>query len=132
MNVYIHIPFCKSKCPYCAFVSGFDIKLEDQYVKAVIKEISSRGTLNMKGESVYFGGGTPSMLSIIGLKTILDHLKNRFSLSPDCEITIEVNPDDLNEEKSKNWLKLGVNRISVGVQSLNNLGHLIGRIYTKI
>lgn len=126
-SVYIHIPFCKSKCKYCSFVSFTNSEKQDEYVRALIDEIK----YYYKGESIktlYFGGGTPSLLSILNLKRII----KIFDLKQDCEVTIEVNPDDANLEYFKSLTNLGFNRISLGSQSFNNnVLKEIGRRHTS-
>lgn len=126
-SVYIHIPFCKSKCKYCSFISFTNNEKQDEYVQALIDEIK----YYYKGESLktlYFGGGTPSLLSILNLKKII----KIFNLKQDCEITIEVNPDDADLEYFKSLINLGFNRISLGSQSFNNnVLKEIGRRHTS-
>ena len=118
-GVYIHIPFCEKKCSYCAFssfVMGKD-KI-DEYILHLTKEIRKR-----KGEEVdtiYIGGGTPSLLDEKQIKDIFSALKETFKISKDVEITIECNPNSLTKEKAKLYKKLGINRISIGVQSLDD------------
>ena len=113
--VYIHIPFCISKCIYCDFYSETDLSLKKKYLNALKKEIDLRYKKE-KVSSIYFGGGTPSILSANELKMLI----SKFNLSKSCEITIECNPEDLSEEKVKDYTKCGINRFSLGVQSLNN------------
>lgn len=115
MMVYIHIPFCISKCLYCDFYSETDLSLKNRYLDALKKEIDLRYK-NEKISSIYFGGGTPSLLSADELKMLI----LKFNLSKSCEITIECNPEDLSEEKVKDYIKCGINRFSLGVQSLND------------
>ncbi len=113
-RIYIHIPFCKKKCIYCDFYSINLIKKKEEFLKYLIKEID----LRYKKEdvsSIYFGGGTPSLLSPFEIKEII----SKFKLKNNCEITLECNPDDLSKEKILNYLKGGVNRFSIGIQSLN-------------
>ena len=124
-NAYIHIPFCKSKCRYCSFVSvsGHN-ELKDLYTEAVCKETDTfyRGeTL----KTIYFGGGTPSALSIENIEKIL----RKFIFIPDyCDITFEMNPDDADIKYLRKLREIGVNRISFGAQSFNNdILRLIGR-----
>ncbi len=128
IGVYVHIPFCKAKCFYCDFVS-FANKDEfmESYVDAVIKEIeaSNLGKYNIK--TVYIGGGTPSILDSKYIGEILEKL----SFDKEAEITIEINPGTINENKLKDYIDFGINRISIGLQSTNNdLLKQIGRIHT--
>lgn len=115
MMVYIHIPFCISKCLYCDFYSETDLNIKKNYLNALKKEIDLRYK-NEKVSSIYFGGGTPSLLSSNELKMLIE----KFNLSTNCEITIECNPEDLSKEKVRNYIKCGINRFSLGVQSLND------------
>lgn len=122
-SVYIHIPFCKSKCKYCSFISFSDIDNRLGYLYSLLKEIDT----NYNGEklkTLYFGGGTPSLMEISHLKKIL----NKFNLSSDCEITFEMNPDDANPEYLEKLIDIGINRLSIGAQTFsNNILKLIGR-----
>lgn len=120
-GIYIHIPFCKQRCVYCAFFSSTRHTLRMQYVDALCKEIEER-RLYIKGiiETVYFGGGTPSSLKEEELSKILTTIENNFNLSPKAEITIEANPDDLTPEYLAMLRTLPFNRISMGVQSFDN------------
>ena len=122
-GIYIHIPFCVSKCNYCSFVSKpasvFDIK---KYVNFLCQEIENKSKIFNKKicTSVYFGGGTPSLIDEKNIKKILKIIKNNYNLSKDAEITIECNPNSLNKNKLLNYLSFGINRLSIGVQSFNN------------
>lgn len=126
-NAYIHIPFCLRKCKYCSFISGKNIKQKEEYITALIKEIKT----NYKGEklkTLYFGGGTPSLLDIQDLETII----NIFDFQKNPEITLETNPETVTFEKFSNIKKIGINRISLGVQSFNNnILKYIGRNHTE-
>jgi len=113
--VYIHIPFCLSKCIYCDFYSETELNLKKEFLKYLKEEIDLRYKKE-KVSSVYFGGGTPSLLQPEEISEILV----KFDKENDCEITMECNPEDINKEKIKGYLKAGVNRFSLGVQSLNN------------
>ncbi len=114
-GIYVHVPFCHAKCAYCDFYSLARMDLADSYVRSVLKEYSSRK--NELGDhrvnTIYFGGGTPSALSDNQLRTIIDSLPSTAS-----ELTIEVNPEDVSASRAENWLKMGFNRVSMGVQSL--------------
>lgn len=122
-SVYIHIPFCKQKCKYCSFVSFPCTEKILGYVYALFKEIET----NYQGEelnTLYFGGGTPSLLEIQYLKKII----NKFNLAPDCEITLEMNPDDADLNYLKNLHDIGINRLSIGSQTFDDeILKLIGR-----
>ncbi len=128
-GLYIHIPFCKQKCLYCDFVS-FANKCgrEGEYLDALISEMD-----NYKGEAVdtvFIGGGTPSVLSVQGITRLLDAVNERFILAPNTEFTMEINPGTVDGDKMTAMKNGGVNRVSVGVQSFNdNELKAIGRIH---
>jgi oxygen-independent coproporphyrinogen III oxidase len=125
-GIYIHVPFCKRRCYYCDFYSSIRLDLVHDYVEALKKETFSRSNyLNKDGfnpiiDTLYFGGGTPSMLSIEEYQKILNHLSDIFKISQNAEITIEINPDDANSEFLKNLKALGFNRLSIGIQSFSD------------
>lgn len=116
--IYVHIPFCKRKCYYCAFTSFSDNKIIDQYFNYLKKEIEERKTSKIVS-SIYFGGGTPSCIEDKYICDTLNLIKQNYNLSSDCEITIECNPESVSLFKLKNYYKSGFNRISFGVQSLD-------------
>lgn len=114
-NAYIHIPFCKSKCNYCSFTSFADISNVEKYLdclKSEIKYFYQKEKLN----TLYLGGGTPSLLSVNQIKELLD----LFNFEKNSEITIELNPNDIDKKYLENLLELGINRLSFGVQTFNN------------
>ena len=133
-GTYIHVPFCKSKCPYCDFYSLLlrDEDTKDKYVEAVIKEITAFSEFfgNEKGQehsfieqapdSIYFGGGTPSLLSPDQVSKILSALDNTFGKEADREVTLEANPKTVDEEYLKQIHNAGVNRLSIGIQSFDD------------
>jgi oxygen-independent coproporphyrinogen-3 oxidase len=122
-GLYIHVPFCNRKCLYCDFFSGNQLYLIDSYVDALVVEIKFRyGYLEGNYLStVYFGGGTPSLLTKIQLEKILQAIFSVFELDNKIEITIECNPEDINLEYVNDLLELGINRISLVVQFLDDL-----------
>lgn len=131
LGLYIHIPFCKRKCNYCDFYSITDLSLTSDYVRALTGELIERSgdCAGVTVDTVYFGGGTPSLLSCEEFGTVMSTLKEHYALSPDAEITVEVNPSSVDEEKVLCYLSQGVNRISIGMQSacdreLSMLGRL--------
>lgn len=130
LSLYIHIPFCKHKCFYCDFPSYASIDyLREDYVEALCKEINEKGT-NYKIKSIFIGGGTPSYLDTKEIRKILEAI-NKLDLSEDMEFTMECNPGALEEEKIKTMLNGGVNRISMGLQAVqNSLLKDIGRIHS--
>lgn len=118
-GIYIHIPFCKQACYYCDFHFSTSLKKSDEMVLALAKEIILRKDefKDQIIETIYFGGGTPSILSSGDLNYLIDEVYANYKVSDDPEITIEANPDDLNEERILELAKSRVNRLSVGVQS---------------
>lgn len=121
-GIYIHIPYCKKACSYCDFHFSTNLNNKPELVKSLLQEIDLRHNYlnNNTLQSVYFGGGTPSLLSFDELFQILNKIKQYFKFDNAIEITLECNPDDITEESLNNWLKLGINRLSVGLQSFNN------------
>jgi oxygen-independent coproporphyrinogen-3 oxidase len=121
-GIYIHIPFCRKLCFYCDFYHIISSGDNSAFTDAIVKEISLRsnylGTETIS--TIYLGGGTPSVLTIKDLERILEHIYNNFSIEKDCELTIELNPDDINPAYLRDLKKLNVNRISIGVQSWND------------
>ena len=134
LSIYVHIPFCNSKCNYCNFVSGkFDDKTIDLYFKKLIKEIKSKADVfkNKEVVSIYFGGGTPSSVGVEYIQSIVQCINNNYNISENCEISIEVNPCSATKEKFEFYKSIGINRISIGVQSLSNRSlKIIGRRHT--
>ncbi|MBF0570849.1 MAG: radical SAM family heme chaperone HemW [Candidatus Omnitrophica bacterium] len=118
-SLYIHIPFCSRKCLFCSFVmaAGQEHRREE-YVNALIREMKNEAGKKLK--SIYFGGGTPSMLDEKHLDTLMDAIRNDFSYQNDIEITIEVNPESINYQKAALLKRNGFNRVSLGVQSMND------------
>ena len=117
-GIYIHIPFCKKACHYCNFHFSTQINYIDQFTKAIIKEIEiQKNYLSAPIETLYFGGGTPSLLPMDNFHKILDKLKSVYAFNSDIEFTIEANPDDIQPEQVNAWRKAGVNRLSIGIQS---------------
>lgn len=117
-SLYIHIPFCKKACHYCSFYFVVSTTQKRNFIEALLKEIElKKGFIQQPIQTVFFGGGTPSLFSENELKEIIDHLKVHFDLSQLKELSIECNPDDLDTEKLKSFQELGFNRISIGVQS---------------
>lgn len=118
-SLYIHIPFCKQKCLYCNFYSQSNLNIIDDFIRALKKEMELRAS-NWKTETfktLYFGGGTPSLLSINQFQNILESVFKYFKFSQNPEITIEVNPENMTSQYLKNLRNIGFNRISIGVQS---------------
>ncbi|MGE6395771.1 radical SAM family heme chaperone HemW [Chryseobacterium scophthalmum] len=117
--IYIHIPFCKQKCSYCNFHFSTSLNFKDEMLDAMKKEIFFRKDelQNKNLQSLYFGGGTPSVLSADEIKSLIDEVLKHFSFNNDIEITLEANPDDLNSQFLKGLSDSPVNRLSIGTQS---------------
>lgn len=126
-GIYIHIPFCKQACYYCNFHFSTSLALKNEMIESLLHEIEIRsksGQRNIsiinRGEeikTIYFGGGTPSLLSYEELEKILSAIHLKYTVSPEAEITLEANPDDFNIEKLEVWKSVGINRLSIGIQS---------------
>lgn len=120
-SLYLHIPFCEKKCVYCDFYSIENSTRMEDFRAALLREIDLYAEYRATEafETVFFGGGTPSLLSPHQLESILSHLHNTFSIQQDAEITVETNPGTVTEEKLAAYRALGVNRLSIGVQSFH-------------
>jgi len=120
-HLYIHIPFCHSKCPYCDFFSVASKKWRIEFVQALCHEAELRkDEIEGNVETIYFGGGTPSLLTEQEFSGIMSAVIRLFNIDPRTEITIEANPDDVTPEKLLFWKSQGVNRLSIGTQSFND------------
>jgi oxygen-independent coproporphyrinogen-3 oxidase len=120
-GIYIHIPFCKKACTYCDFHFSTSFKYVDEMTDAICTEIRlKKNRITEQIGSIYFGGGTPSVLSTASLQKIFDTLTECFSISANAEITIEANPDDLDAKKISELRQLPINRFSIGIQSFFN------------
>lgn len=121
-GIYIHIPFCKQKCNYCDFYKEVSLRYTDRFTEALISELHSRATyLNSASvRTVYFGGGTPSILSYNQFQKIFDTIQSVFCIDPTAEITLEANPDDLTPDYLAMLTTLPVNRLSIGIQSFDD------------
>jgi oxygen-independent coproporphyrinogen-3 oxidase len=127
-GLYIHIPFCLSKCGYCSFYSIKSLNLIPEFIKALNIEIKFYGKLFKSFDTVYLGGGTPSLLSIEQLETIFKTINKSYNIDPHAEITIEVNPGDVSLEYFQALRSLGVNRLNIGIQSFDdNILKFLGR-----
>ena len=130
-GIYIHIPFCKSKCGYCGFYSLPSLKLKDKFFEALKAELMLRKDY-LKGETVhtvYFGGGTPSLLTVDEIRELLHLININYSVDENAEITLEANPDTLSLDYLQGLRKIGINRMSIGIQSFfdNDLHYLSRR-----
>ena len=120
LGLYLHIPFCQSLCSYCNFNRGlFDAELKDRYVSALEQEIEEAGD-GREADTVFFGGGTPSLLDPGEVRELLSACRQAYDLSPDAEVTLETNPETVTAEKMSGFRAAGVNRISFGVQSFDD------------
>jgi oxygen-independent coproporphyrinogen III oxidase len=126
MGIYVHIPFCKQKCIYCDFPAYQNLEeYYDTYLYALVQEMTMFGDAYPKSrtklvDTVYFGGGTPTELSLLQLEQILSTIKTTYNVSPDCQFTIESNPGEVDQAYLKGLHKLGFSRISFGVQTFND------------
>ena len=142
-GIYIHIPFCRSRCSYCDFATGmFEQEMAERYVCALIKEISvwSEGNDAASVETIYFGGGTPSLLAPAQIQRILQAVHQRFQVVESAEVTLEINPAsmaeaaaaELTKEKLRDFRKLGINRASFGAQTFNDRElKMLGRTHSS-
>lgn len=139
LALYVHVPWCVRKCPYCDFNShelrgaaGIPAELESRYVEALIRDLecSLPDIWGRRVHSIFFGGGTPSLLAARSVDALLSALRARVQMAPDCEVTLEANPGTFEAEKFRDFRASGVNRLSIGIQSFNP-EHLkaIGRIH---
>jgi oxygen-independent coproporphyrinogen III oxidase len=121
-GIYIHIPFCRKACHYCNFHFSTSLRSKNEFTRALLKEIELQHSFfaDTSIDTVYFGGGTPSLLSDEELDNILNALHKSFRINSNAEQTLETNPDDIFPEKLDNWKKAGINRLSIGVQSFFN------------
>jgi oxygen-independent coproporphyrinogen III oxidase len=118
-GIYIHIPFCRKACYYCNFHFSTSFQKKDELIHAIVKEVSLQ-TSYLAGqeiETIYFGGGTPSALPSNDIRTILNAIRGNFAISPDAEITLESNPDDIKSSILTEWKAIGINRLSIGIQA---------------
>jgi oxygen-independent coproporphyrinogen III oxidase len=119
-GIYIHIPFCKQACHYCNFHFSTSVVLKDEMIDSLKKEIEIRSRFPPKNEmieTIYWGGGTPSLLTQNEIQDLLSSVKKNYNVTDEAEITLEANPDDIHEEKLKEWKNAGINRLSIGIQS---------------
>lgn len=120
-GIYIHIPYCKQACHYCDFHFSTSMKTKNEMIDCIVKEMDIRKSeFSKKIDSVYIGGGTPSVMTNLELETIFNGLEKKISISDLKEITIEINPEDLINEKLEFYNEIGINRLSIGIQSMNN------------
>lgn len=132
LGLYIHVPFCGRKCAYCDFYSvSWTRQRAEDYTTAVLRNIRHYGDRAQTVDTVYFGGGTPSLLTSVQLKSIINEINGSFALDGAAEITIEANPCTLTPQKLEKLRSIGINRLSIGVQSMSdNELKLLGRVHT--
>jgi len=131
-GLYFHIPFCKRKCPYCDFYSVTGRDHLDAFLAALHREIALRAAPEMTVNTVYFGGGTPSLLSPSAVADVLVAVRTHFNLLADVEVTLETNPGAVGREGLARLRKIGVNRLNIGVQSFRDDAlHFLGRIHNR-
>ena len=120
-GLYVHIPFCSSRCSYCDFATGlYQSELAETYVRALLAEMGSSDHSGAAVDTIYFGGGTPSLLSPSQLDSILSTLHSSFAVDASAEVTLEINPGSVNTEKLRAFRHLGINRASFGAQTFDN------------
>ena len=134
-SLYVHIPFCARRCSYCDFaISLGGGAIQDRYVAALDQELEGLGPLgHLELDTVFLGGGTPSLLRADLLEQVVEVIRTRFRLSSSAEVTIEANPEGLTEDLVRTWRRLGINRVSLGVQSLDPAGlRFLGRAHDAL
>ncbi len=122
-GIYIHIPFCRSRCSYCDFATGiYNSDAAERYVRGLTQEIASYRDTSAQRivDTIYFGGGTPSLLSPDQLKRLMDSVRRRFNVIEDAEVTLEINPGTVKHETFEEFRRLGINRASFGAQTFND------------
>ena len=135
ISIYIHYPFCRSKCPYCDFNSYCNLNIEEEeLIKAYLNEIEYYKDIIKDKiiDTIYFGGGTPSLMSEKLLSNIMNKINSLYKIDKNCEISLESNPNSINYTKLKSFKDIGINRLSIGVQSLIDEDlKFLGRIHNK-
>lgn len=132
LSLYLHYPFCVRKCLYCDFLSGpGSVDAQTRYLAALQQEVACSGMEGAPVDTIFFGGGTPSLMPVPALSDLLDGIRAHFCVDPDAEITLECNPGTVDVEKLLGFQEAGVNRLSIGVQSFHEDElRLLGRIHT--
>jgi oxygen-independent coproporphyrinogen-3 oxidase len=130
-GIYVHVPFCIRKCPYCDFYSLSDLSLRQPYLEALVQEIGMAQDLDAAADTLYFGGGTPSLLSSLMIAALVDAVCHRWEITSDAEITLEVNPGTVSRQQLTDLRTAGINRLSIGVQSFDAARlEFLGRIHS--
>jgi len=120
-GLYIHIPFCRKACHYCNFHFSTSLQNAQEVLKAIETEIALRSSeVEEEIKTIYFGGGTPSLIDVNAIESILNQIGKHFVIHQDAEITLEANPDDINKIKATSWKEIGINRFSLGIQSFED------------
>ena len=120
-GIYIHIPFCKKACHYCNFHFSSGTRYINEMAQAIGEEAALRKQyINEPVATIYFGGGTPSLLSVTRLQALMQKIRDTFIVTEDAEITLEANPDDIDIERLRSWQSIGINRLSIGIQSFSD------------
>ncbi|MBU4068622.1 MAG: radical SAM family heme chaperone HemW [Proteobacteria bacterium] len=131
-GIYVHIPFCIKKCPYCNFYSITDQSLKQPFIEALIQEMQMASSPSLLFDTLYFGGGTPSVLRPENIGRIIENAYGLFNISTDSEVTIEVNPGTVTSEQLPEYKNIGINRINIGAQSFNDeILDFLGRIHSS-
>lgn len=135
LGIYVHVPFCVRKCNYCDFYSvKHNEEKEKNYINAILTEIKSyeKSGSEYIVDSIFFGGGTPTIIKPQNLRLIIEEIKNIFQLDKNCEISMEANPNSLSDDNLTAYKEMGINRLSIGIQSLNDeILKNIGRLHDK-
>jgi oxygen-independent coproporphyrinogen-3 oxidase len=131
LGLYLHLPFCTTHCTYCPFAISTDLGQQDAYTDALIREIAAAAPARV--DTIYLGGGTPSRTSLGNLARAFDAVRARFEIAADAEISMEANPEDVSSDVIAAWRALGVNRLSIGVQSFHDAELAsISRIHDRV
>lgn len=131
-GLYLHIPFCLRKCPYCDFYSISDLSLTKAFLKALMREMRMLCNFSLLFDTIYIGGGTPSVLTAEDIGKIIEATRQFFRISADVEITVEVNPGAVDQERFAGYKRVGVNRINIGAQSFQETNlKFLGRIHSE-
>ncbi len=133
-GLYVHLPFCASRCAYCTFVTTTEVELLPRTLGALCRELELLGTRGGRPlATLYLGGGTPSLVPEAALAEVIGVLDRHFPRIPGAEVTLEANPDDVTEERAAGWARLGVNRVSVGVQAFSDpVLEMLNRRHTAV
>ena len=130
-GIYVHIPFCVQKCPYCDFYSITDLALKSRYLKALISELQMTPSASLVFDTLYLGGGTPSVYGPEEIGQIVETAFARYNIIPDAEVTLEVNPGTVTFESLNAYRGIGINRLNIGVQSFQDASlKFLGRIHS--